>query len=121
MQKPKVHILDYSSHRQALYVHYLEQAGYVVEALDKRKGKPVLSVDSFCLVASLPDNHIERAGVIKMLSGMGSLKPLFVLDSVGFSHQDFLGMELVGHINRRTLSLLQTLTELTNSLNNFLK
>lgn len=121
MQKHKVHILDHNLHRRDLYTRHLEQLGYEVGVLNMGVSTHTLMLKSSCLILSLPDDKVDRATVIKMFSGSKLQKPLFVLDSLNFSHLEFQDLLLVGHINRRALSLTETIKHLADGLKNLLK
>lgn len=121
MHRRKVHIIDQNVHRRALYAYYVELAGYDATPINHNLSNGRALEHSQCLVVSLPVNLEERAGLLRSLSTCPVNKPMFVLDSVAFAHQDFKDFSLIGHVNRRELSLLPTLKELVDSLGNLAK
>ncbi len=121
MRIDKIHILDNSLHRQALYARHLEQAGYEVAVVNGKLDYPSVVSSSLYFLVSLPHVFPERVNILKRLRSEKGYAYLFVVDSFEYSPEDFKGLNIVGHINRYTLSLSQTMLALTKSLNALLK
>lgn len=114
-------LLEPHAERQALYAHYLERAGHVVLVVKVEHVDSLRMKQSKLCVVSLPESMAGRLDILRKLQGLKTHCPLYILDIYDYSPDHFLGLPLVGHINRTKVSLALVLSELEVVLKNLQK